>query len=41
VAKDKEPEGKVVGTCEVGSKKIVYTKAAPPAKAATPEAKKP
>ncbi len=26
VAKDKEGEGKVVGTCEGGTKKIVYTK---------------
>ncbi len=38
VAKDKEAEGKVVGTCEGGAKKIVYTKttAAPQ----TPAAKK-
>jgi len=36
VPKDQESEGKVVGTCEGGSKKIVYKKAAtaqPPAKA--------
>jgi hypothetical protein len=34
VAKDKDAEGKVVGTCDGGSKKIIYTKA--PAPAATP-----
>ncbi|HEY6268955.1 MAG TPA: DUF1161 domain-containing protein [Candidatus Acidoferrum sp.] len=34
VAKDKDAEGKVVGTCEGGTKKILYTKA--PAPAATP-----
>jgi len=41
VDKDKDAEGKVVGTCEGGSKKIVYTKssAAPAAKA--PDASKP
>src|SRR5882762_3205243 len=36
VAKDKDAEGKVVGTCDGGTKKIIYTKAAvsaePPAK---------
>src|SRR2546427_13001764 len=36
VAKDKDSEGKVGGTCDGGSKKIIYTKtsapAAPPAK---------
>ena len=32
VAKDKDAEGKVVGTCDGGSKKIIYTKtSAPPA----------
>jgi hypothetical protein len=41
VAKDKEAEGKVVGTCDAGSKKIVYSKAAPPSKAADPAPKKP
>lgn len=35
VAKDKDAEGKVVGTCDGGTKKIIYTKA--PAPAATPE----
>jgi hypothetical protein len=34
VAKDKDAEGKVVGTCEGGTKKIIYSKA--PAPAATP-----
>ena len=28
VAKDKDAEGKVVGSCEAGTKKIVYSKAA-------------
>ena len=36
VAKDKESDGKVVGTCEGGAKKIVYSKTA----AAAPEAEK-
>jgi len=31
VAKDKDSDGKVVGTCEGGSKKIVYRKTAPAA----------
>lgn len=39
VAKDKEAEGKVVGTCEGGTKKIMYTRGTAPAKA--PEASKP
>ncbi|HUC54802.1 MAG TPA: DUF1161 domain-containing protein [Candidatus Cybelea sp.] len=34
VAKDKDAEGKTVGTCEGGTKKILYTKT--PAPAATP-----
>jgi hypothetical protein len=38
VAKDKDAEGRVVGTCNGGSKKIIYSKtpapAAPPAKQA-------
>jgi hypothetical protein len=33
VAKDKDAEGKVVGTCDGGTKKIIYTKAAAPAPA--------
>jgi hypothetical protein len=31
VAKDKEADGKMVGTCDGGTKKIVYSKAAAPA----------
>jgi hypothetical protein len=34
VAKDKDSEGKVVGTCDGDTKKIIYTKT--PAPAATP-----
>jgi hypothetical protein len=34
VAKDQNAEGKVVGTCDGGTKKIIYTKASAPA--ATP-----
>ncbi|MGO9863900.1 MAG: DUF1161 domain-containing protein [Terriglobales bacterium] len=41
VAKDKEAEGKVVGTCEGGTKKIMYTRGTAPAKAPAPEAGKP
>ena len=37
VDKDKDMEGKVVGTCEGGAKKIVYSKTSTPA----PEATKP
>ena len=33
VAKDKDAEGKVVGTCDGGTKKIIYTKAYAPAEA--------
>jgi hypothetical protein len=40
VAKDKDAEGKVVGTCEGGSKKIVYSKTSAAAPAAAPEAGK-
>jgi hypothetical protein len=32
VAKDKDAEGKVVGTCDGDTKKIIYTKAAAPPK---------
>ena len=40
VAKDDNAEGKVVGTCEGGSKKIVYTRGAPGSqKPASPDAK--
>jgi Protein of unknown function (DUF1161) len=31
VAKDKDAEGKTVGTCDGGTKKIIYTKASNPA----------
>jgi hypothetical protein len=45
VAKDKDAEGKVVGTCEGGAKKIVYSKPAAaaktPAAAPAPAPKKP
>jgi len=40
VAKDKDAEGKVVGTCEGGTKKIIYTKASAPAAAPTRETPK-
>ena len=36
VAKDKDAEGKVAGTCDGGTKKIIYTKATAPTPAATP-----
>jgi len=35
VAKDKDAEGKVVGTCDGGTKKIIYNRT--PASAATPK----
>jgi hypothetical protein len=41
VPKDKDAEGKVVGSCEGGTKKIVYRKAAAPPKAPAAEGKKP
>jgi len=34
VAKDKDAEGKIVGTCDGGTKKLIYTKT--PAAAETP-----
>ncbi len=40
VAKDKDAEGKVVGSCEGGTKKIMYLKAAPAPKALAPAAHK-
>jgi len=40
VAKDKEVEGKVVGSCEGGTKKIVYTRESDAAKKPAPEAEK-
>jgi hypothetical protein len=41
VAKDKDAEGKVVGSCEGGTKKIIYFKTATPPKTPAPAAKKP
>jgi hypothetical protein len=41
VAKDKDAEGKVVGSCEAGTKKIVYVKAPAPAKTPAPAPSKP
>lgn len=41
VAKDKDADGKVVGTCEGGTKKIVYNRASASPQAPAPEAKKP
>jgi hypothetical protein len=38
VAKDKDAEGKVVGTCDGGTKKIIYSKASAPAEAPAKEA---
>jgi len=40
VAKDKDAEGKVVGTCEGGSKKIVYRRTSTPPATPAPEASK-
>jgi hypothetical protein len=40
-AKDKEVEGKVVGSCEGGTKKIVYSKTPAAPKTPVPAAKKP
>jgi hypothetical protein len=41
VAKDKDAEGKVVGSCGGGTMKIVYIKAAPAPKAPEPASAKP
>jgi hypothetical protein len=41
VAKDKDAEGKVVGTCDGGTKKIIYTKAPAPAAPPAKETPKP
>jgi Protein of unknown function (DUF1161) len=41
VAKDKDAEGSVVGTCEGGSKKIIYRKGSAAPEAAAPAATKP
>jgi hypothetical protein len=39
--KDKDAEGKVVGTCEGGTKKIVYRRTSTPPQAPAAEASKP
>jgi hypothetical protein len=41
VAKDKDAEGKVVGTCDGGTKKIIYSRASAPAEAPAKDAAKP
>jgi len=41
VAKDKDAEGSMVGTCEGGSKKIMYRKGAAAPEAAAPATTKP
>jgi Protein of unknown function (DUF1161) len=41
VAKDKDEEGKVVGTCDGGTKKLVYRRGAPTSQPASAEATKP
>jgi hypothetical protein len=41
VAKDKDGDGKVVGTCEGGTKKIVYSRGSASPQTQAPETKKP
>jgi hypothetical protein len=41
VAKEKDAEGKVVGTCDGGTKKIIYTKSSAPAAPPEKPASKP
>jgi hypothetical protein len=41
VAKDQDSEGKVVGTCDAGSKKIIYKKTLAAAETPAKEATKP
>ena len=41
VAKDKDAEGKVVGTCDGDTKKIIYSKTSAPAAAPAKETPKP
>ena len=41
VAKDKDAEGKTVGTCDGGTKKIIYSKTAAPAETPAKEPPKP
>ena len=40
VAKDKDAEGKVVGTCDGGAKKIIYSRTSAPAEAPAKETPK-
>ena len=40
VAKEKDAEGKIVGTCDGGTKKIIYNKTAAPAAAPAKETPK-
>ena len=41
VAKDKDAEGKIVGTCDGGTKKIMYNRTAAPAETPAKEPPKP
>ena len=41
IAKDKDAEGKVVGTCDGGTKKIIYNRASVPAATPAKETPKP
>ena len=41
VAKDKDAEGKTVGTCDGGTKKIIYSKTSAPAETPAKEPPKP
>jgi hypothetical protein len=41
VAKDKDAEGKVVGTCDGGTKKIIYNRTSAPAETPAKPAPKP
>ena len=41
VAKDKDAEGKIVGTCDGGTKKIMYSKTSAPAEPPAKEPPKP
>lgn len=41
VAKDQDAEGKVVGTCEGGTKKIIYRRGAAPAQTPAKESSNP
>ena len=41
VAKDKDAEGKIVGTCDGGTKKILYNRTAAPAETPAKEPPKP